>query len=1729
MVHDPNDHHNNTPNPEADRRRAQPTSRSRWRSQLWQWSLGLGLLGSGTLVIAGVWLSNYVRNDLAPLVAQQLSKTLQRPVEVGPVSRFGLSHLQFAESTVPATATDTDSLKIPTLTVRFNPLQTLRSRTLRLHITAHDPLLYVEQAADGSWVATQVQLSDKQGPIKIEVASVRLDNATAIAIPRSAEGLLGSPVELQGIEGQVNLNAAAEQIRLDLAGALEPGATFSVQGQTDFKLQALDANIQGKTLPLPLLQGLIANPYPLPLSLSSGTASTDLQLTLTQGKLTALQGNLQFQDLAAQAPNLSVPLTQGEGRLVLKNEQVIVDRLSAQAGNLTAVVRGALDWQAQTLNLKTEVAAVDLPQTLQTFAPDLLETLPVEVAGQVAARLAIGGTFAQPTLAGTLTTPKPLQIRGDQPLPIAGAVTLALDLGGTLAQPTLAGTLTTPQPLQIRRSQSVPIEGGVTLALTLGGTLAQPTLDGALNAPEGLKVDQLDLASLSTRFALSNLPTPANPSRRPSLRLQETAIAPRSGGRIRGGGTVTLGADPALDLDFSGADLPLADLAQAYGRTLPIALGSVAIQTQIRGTLAQPQALLQFQALEAAYPLQGRAQLVGNTINLENAVVSVAGGTLRAQGRQTAAGWQLQLNASRLQPRLLDLPIAGLVDGIFNLSGPANTFDLTALRAQGEVTLSEGLSLIRSPLTADLAWNGQAIAVRRAVAEGFQGQGLINVALPGSGQAAGITGLDLAVKLANYNLAELPIALPPAIALQGRTTFTGQLQGTPTAPQLRGDLVLADLAINQALFSPQLTGRLEQGSQGLSLNLAGQNEAIELDLDRQYQPQYAYFRRGTGQARATRQNQTLQVDLQQFPLNSFGLEAPPGFSHLGQHLLNSWVSGNAQVNLDSLDAVGSLRLDDPRRYGQNLDGSVPPAETLQTLFGGETQFRFADNILSLSEGSFDLGTSRFNFDGRGILAANPQFKLDVNLEQGQIRDFLRALQWFDLVDVAQGLKAPVYDTAQALGSIAVGNGQTPLGQQLQRFSEIKAQVAQTVEQRQEQAKLPSLRELEGAFNGNLSLSGSAAEGLTAQFGFGGRDWQWGKYNFQNIALSGDFKDGQVTLQPVLLESDDMELRFAGTIGGNQQSGQFSVRQLPVAFVRQFVDLPVDIEGQFNLQASVGGSIKDPQILGDLNLVNGTLNQVPLATRETAFSYLGGRLLFGGVLEVDENAETPVTIEGEIPYALPFSEVKPDSDEIAINLNVKNEGLALLNLISQNNLTWLGGQGEVNLSVGGTVQEPIAEGLVTLNGANVTAKALPEGDTITDLRGQIRFIRDRLQVENLVGQFSEGQVTAAGILPLATPFATDDPDRETPLAVSFQNVNLNLPEVYQGGAGGDVFVIGSALNPRLTGTVQLRDGGVNIPDPATAALRRLRQSAQGDTLTPANTLAISPITFDNLILQLQENVSVSSPPIFSFQAEGDLTINGGLGDLQPDGIIRVTRGQVNLFTTNLTLARRRENVAIFRPENGLNPTLDVQLLASVTEVSNQLPTAGPISQTEILDNPISGFNELQTIRIQASIEGSADNILQNLTLTSRPARSQAELYALMGGGFVNTLGQGGDSTLALANLAGSALINNLQSAINNVLSGPVDFRLFPTIVDANDTKEQADNEANTDETSNTLALGAELGINLTNSLSFSVLRLLTLDLPTRFNVRYQLNDNWQLRGASDFQGDNRMVVEYEARF
>jgi len=126
-------------------------------------------------------------------------------------------------------------------------------------------------------------------------------------------------------------------------------------------------------------------------------------------------------------------------------------------------------------------------------------------------------------------------------------------------------------------------------------------------------------------------------------------------------------------------------------------------------------------------------------------------------------------------------------------------------------------------------------------------------------------------------------------------------------------------------------------------------------------------------------------------------------------------------------------------------------------------------------------------------------------------------------------------------------------------------------------------------------------------------------------------------------------------------------------------------------------------------------------------------------------------------------------------------------------------------------------------------------------------------------------------------------------------------------------------------------------------------------------------------------------------------------------------------------------------------------------------------------------------------------------------------ALVGGNFINSLGSGGNAPLAIASVAGSALLGDFQNLIANTI-GLTDFRIFPTTV-----------LSNTNARSSTLAIAGEVGFDVTRNLSVSLLQILTVQEPTQFSVRYRLNDNILLRGTTNLEGESRAVIEYERRF
>lgn len=174
------------------------------------------------------------------------------------------------------------------------------------------------------------------------------------------------------------------------------------------------------------------------------------------------------------------------------------------------------------------------------------------------------------------------------------------------------------------------------------------------------------------------------------------------------------------------------------------------------------------------------------------------------------------------------------------------------------------------------------------------------------------------------------------------------------------------------------------------------------------------------------------------------------------------------------------------------------------------------------------------------------------------------------------------------------------------------------------------------------------------------------------------------------------------------------------------------------------------------------------------------------------------------------------------------------------------------------------------------------------------------------------------------------------------------------------------------------------------------------------------------------------------------------------------------------------------------------------------------------NATTGLASLEGVRVEAKIQGLASQLNENLELTSNPTRSQNEIVALLGGGFVDTQGRGAGSTLGLINIAGSAVFNNFQSTFNQIGTafGLSEFRLFPTIISQN--PEVGRNVSS-------LELAAEAGVDITPRISASVLKILTANDPPQLGLNYRINDEFRFRSSTNFYDDNRAVLEFERRF
>ncbi|MEH2114976.1 translocation/assembly module TamB domain-containing protein, partial [Nostoc sp.] len=1112
--------------------------------------------------------------------------------------------------------------------------------------------------------------------------------------------------------------------------------------------------------------------------------------------------------------------------------------------------------------------------------------------------------------------------------------------------------------------------------------------------------------------------------------------------------------------------------------------------------------------------LTGQANVAGSVESFQPQTIQasgegrldVAGGMIAASNIQVANGrYQAVVNAGGVELNRLNQQLRGQFGGQLQLVGTLGSPKLADVRAAGQVQLSQGIPGLEQPLSAAIAWSGERLTIERATAPGLSVTGNI---LANAKQAGipEITALNLNVQAQNYNLKQLPINFPNQVAVAGRVDFNGQITGKLPLPNVVGQINLRDLVVQDIAFEPLLTGNIDSAQgRGLNLNLGGNSDRLAFNLDANNRPKSFLVKWQQASATGNVQGNDWALKVANFPLQILNL-TPPAITRLGAGKIAGLLTGDLLFNQQTLATTGNLAIANPQ-IGRVKGDRIA------------AQFRYSNGKATLASSEFVKGSSSYALVGTVDKTPKvPQIQGKLNVKQGQIQDVVAVAKVFDLQNLPGG-SAAIYGTAADLTTTPQGAPNQPLLTQIQRFSEIEALVAEKEQQRLDSTPIPDLADLKGTFNGEVAVNTATANGLSVEFNLNGENFAWGKkeernrfYTADKVIAEGNFENGVLSLRPLRLESQNRLIAFTGNVGGDEQSGQLRVNNFPVQVLNNFVKLPVGITGNLNATAALAGSIANPQSRGELQITEGMLNQSKIESATASFSYANGRLNFGSTVAVA--GPKPVDITGSIPYKLPFASVAPDSKQISLDMKLENEGLALLNALT-NQVVFEKGEGEVDLKVRGTLQKPQVDGIATVNNATFSAQALP--GKLRRVTGRVLFNFDRISVENLQGRFSRGKVEAAGEISI---FNNENVTINNPLTVNLDQLALNLKGLYQGGASGNLQITGSALNPMIGGKVNLFDGQVLLAE-STDATTSANNSSLGVSPTKADKQSKPEIgngtgnaiaRFNNLDLELGKNVQITRAPILSFRATGNLIVNGSINQPIPDGTIQLEQGGVNLFTTQFNLAHGYKHTATFSPSQPRDPNLDIRLFAKVLDVT-QSNDFGRVNAT--------GLSALESVRVEATINGLASKLNENLELTSSPSRSQTEIVALLGGGFVDTQGRA-DSTLGLINIAGSAVFNNFQSAFNQIGStfGLSELRIFPTVISENPEAGRSNS---------TLELAAEAGVDISSKISVSSIKILTTNDPFQWGVNYRINDQFRVRASTNLTDDSRAVVEYQNRF
>jgi translocation and assembly module TamB len=1015
-----------------------------------------------------------------------------------------------------------------------------------------------------------------------------------------------------------------------------------------------------------------------------------------------------------------------------------------------------------------------------------------------------------------------------------------------------------------------------------------------------------------------------------------------------------------------------------------------------------------------------------------NAKLAVAEGIVNAKANLKNNFWTTNINAEKINSSLLS--------SRFLPNNKQQLLDLPNLNAQAE--LAGNLTpLLQSNFNTAIDANKILVQLGN---QAIDANGTILFSKLATKQPSFDVASNLEVKASN-DLDTLPVRKnlldEQKIKLKGDTQFKGKFLGknllsAPLAPgniELKGNLALMNVAVNKIIFDPVVAGNVNIAAEkNINLNLKGRQDRIAARfspcIDRTnkctlpYYPEYIDFRTGEGKsypvlASGKRNSNNFNLNIQNFPLallnispaTTLGIVAPVGGN----------LTGDVNLNLANLSANGNINIDKPAL-------SYIAAKEVNAEFNYDRPKNFAQ----LTSASLVLGKSQYELEGDVDLnRGNVRGKL--NIPEAYIQDLLTTLRWFDIESLTKLFQNDYKNKAIAIQPPSIKPSSTTLNEQINLLAKIEKDI-EAIAERKQAGDIPTLLDIQGKYTGEANVNGTLTN-PQVDFKVAGDRWRW-RTQRENIAIvdplglikegkqdipidrfnfEGKYVDGIASLQPSEIHLGNAIVAMEGRLLSDRQAdATVNVKNLSVDFLRNFAQIPVDVNGNINSEIDIKGAVTNPQINGKIAFTKAVVNASALpGAIEGEFNYDGSQF------EIHTTDKSIVTANASLPY--PIVPGTRDRFNVGIQLDTDTDTIALINPLTQGQLSWKSGTGDVNIQAGGRIDlnkrakiyDLTANGVVNLDKATLQTKTFPSKIEAT---GKILLKDSLVEVEQLQGKIAKRNFSLAGSLPIQIA----QRNLNNPLTLNLEKGKIDVKDLYEGGIEGNVRVTGSAFNPIIGGKVSLFDGNASIPPASEAKINKTinPEIVESDRVASDRSLeknTKSPIVakLDNFKVKL-DNFKIEQASLYKINVrtafndkvtnknkanksnsnldesknnkdkEPLLTLNGtidnpstAVNNIKARGTIEVRRADVDFLSNEFRLKRSYKSLVNFNPNRSiLNPDLDLQLTTQVSDLANFRQAES--NENEIPDS-ISKSTGAKLLDVYLNIQGQASKLMASL--------------------------------------------------------------------------------------------------------------------------------------------------------